>query len=416
MRCLKHAMTNARPSFARSRRSYPYSAICHILQRSKSRFFNSLPPSPGIDMFTKKLFVFITLISLLCCFALQQTIDPNLMDWSITSRFENRSLKTATRGVSCQGKWRGEPEKDELARFRASATNESIDLVIAHCLGSLSWITAWTGEFQVNSVTIYSRCNATPSVPALQSTRVLHIPNLGREAYVWLYHMLHLLPAPDDRVTMFLTDTHLSRPMAAGCRDMYLGAKSQLGFYCSFRPQTRRLWSPFHSNSFRDSEHSIWHESNSLARNTHKEIGDNYTSQTHDYKGFQDAPFSPDPSLTLAKWLNQMNISMWDHITPVCFGGSFATTVKGLSSISKTQAMKMLLSVSRGSNIIEAHFFERTIASLLTTKPNFATLKVIKDMSRNLCSSDCGGRSGLLFGCKNQFMLMNKSEKNIDRT
>ena len=300
--------------------------------------------------------------------------------------------------VSCQGTWRGEPEQEELHRLVRSGSVEPIDIVVSHCVGSLSWIPTWAGEFHINSAVIYSRCNATPMVTGslLTSAKVIHIPNRGREGYVWLYHILHL-PAetPRDRVTMFLTDTFPRRQDAASCADMYFGAKGQLGFFCGSRPQTSS-WSLLNSNSFRHSEHSIWHDSSSLL---HAEIKSNYISKTHDYKDFFDSDFDRDPSLTFASWLIQMNVSLWDPITPVCYGGNFATTPRALRKVSTKHAENMLHSLSRGSNIIEGHFFERIVALLFTTAHDSDTLNVIRWMSKSSCQSRCGGRNGILFGC-----------------
>mmetsp|Transcript_10767 Transcript_10767/g.49533 ORF Transcript_10767/g.49533 Transcript_10767/m.49533 type:complete len:363 (+) Transcript_10767:69-1157(+) len=356
----------------------------------------------GIARISIKRLLFSSLILFLCCsfslIAKLPAVVSRFRPWkNPASVVDARNSLAKTTEVSCSGTWRGEPESKKHA-FRENGPPFSIDLVVAHCVDSLSWIPAWTGEFHVRSFTIYSRCNSTVTGVATDSAQVIrNIPNLGREGYVWMYHILRLPPeTPSDRVTLFLTDTHFRRPGAASCKDMYFGAKSHLGFSCGTRPQMSS-WSLFNSKSLRHSEHSIWHDSSSLSR---PEIQSDYFSQTHDYKEFNDAQFILNPSLSFISWLKQMNISLWDSMTPVCYGGSFATTVKALRTISKERAAGILHSLSRGSNIIEGHFFERVIASLLTSKQNFDTVQAIRGISKGFCSSHCGGRNGIFFGCK----------------
>mmetsp|Transcript_9382 Transcript_9382/g.42552 ORF Transcript_9382/g.42552 Transcript_9382/m.42552 type:complete len:326 (+) Transcript_9382:142-1119(+) len=319
----------------------------------------------GIARISIKRLLFSSLILFLCCsfslIAKLPAVVSRFRPWkNPASVVDARNSLAKTTEVSCSGTWRGEPESKKHA-FRENGPPFSIDLVVAHCVDSLSWIPAWTGEFHVRSFTIYSRCNSTVTGVATDSAQVIrNIPNLGREGYVWMYHILRLPPeTPSDRVTLFLTDTHFRRPGAASCKDMYFGAKSHLGFSCGTRPQMSS-WSLFNSKSLRHSEHSI----------------------------------------CFISWLKQMNISLWDSMTPVCYGGSFATTVKALRTISKERAAGILHSLSRGSNIIEGHFFERVIASLLTSKQNFDTVQAIRGISKGFCSSHCGGRNGIFFGCK----------------
>ena len=114
----------------------------------------------------------------------------------------------------------------------------------------------------------------------------------------------------------------------------------------------------------------------------------------HQYNSADDATFSAKENFL--SWLHAMNISLPEPVSPVCYGGNFAVKVSNILKV-RTPLSNMLLSLSRGDNILEGHFAERTWASLLASRLPPKLLKQILCMSMG--TLPFADMAGCLYGC-----------------
>jgi len=78
-----------------------------------------------------------------------------------------------------------------------------------------------------------------------------------------------------------------------------------------------------------------------------------------------ETPFSNHSNMR--QWVSEMQLDFPRPLTSVCYGGVFAVSVKRLQSVDEQTWRRLELSLSRGNNIQEGHFMERSWSALLAT-------------------------------------------------
>ena len=302
----------------------------------------------------------------------------------------------------CDGPWRG-ISFESVGIPHDSGTH----LVVAHCKHDLGWINTWSGGFVFKSVTIYTKCGY-PVTGAPFNAEIITLPNLGREGYAWLYHGIHMqtnTSSTNKDVIFFMKDTFGKKYGQQDNSDfmtMLNTARSTQHFACGQHPQQQSslsAWLPW-QQPFSKASQSIWHDSvayrNLLNTISYVSMGMNYTADT------DTVPFQCN--ITFSRWLDDMSISIPSAATPVCYGGNFAVSVSAFTAVPKTMFAKILQSVSRGSNIMEGGFLERSYALLFMKQATSDEAATIKRVSTNTCPDrrcDTTQR-GMYFGCNSQ--------------
>ncbi|CAJ1961170.1 unnamed protein product, partial [Cylindrotheca closterium] len=113
----------------------------------------------------------------------------------------------------------------------------------------------------------------------------------------------------------------------------------------------------------------------------------------NDSKGFK-SPFK-----NLGQWLESLDISLPSPLTPVCYGGIFAAKQTKIKSIPKVKWEAIAKSLSRGDNIEEGYFAERTWAGLLSAPLSEEEQWSIigkRSYVNRVAAKDGGGRLGAL--------------------
>jgi hypothetical protein len=82
------------------------------------------------------------------------------------------------------------------------------------------------------------------------------------------------------------------------------------------------------------------------------------TQKTYAFDSKDETPFSIHSNML--QWITDMNVSIPRPLTSVCYGGVFAVSVKRLLEIEQPIWQNLRTSLSRGNNIQEGHFMERT--------------------------------------------------------
>ena len=184
----------------------------------------------------------------------------------------------------------------------------------------------------------------------------------------------------DDDIVLFLKDTAFDKHFLAKPRPLLdvIRIASIRGFAC-FSP-------PYQ-------DQSLFHETETLLRfkmdagysRLDRDSEDNFHSKYED----------------LENWSNDMGFSFTGPLTPVCYQGNFAATVDQI--VKRGKIWKNIeRSLSRGDNIEEGHFAERSWAELLSAPFSKAEIGVLFDGADEILNSEEDkekGFWGALSGC-----------------
>ncbi|KAL3916503.1 MAG: hypothetical protein SGILL_005147 [Bacillariaceae sp.] len=300
------------------------------------------------------------------------------VDGNDTIGFENSDDPFECKCVACEedphcgGLWTGsvvaKPQKENRTK---------IHIVVSHCKSSLHWLSKFTAGHVVDSITVISKCGAEVK-GAPEDTDVLVLPNLGRCDHSYAYYMAYMLeekvPEEDreNSVVFFLKDDisvenlHQDGSWNTFSDMLQIGA-SERGFACGIRPS----YVDAGPNRFFV---SAYHEYNTL-----KEFS--MHSYSRNIKGY-----SVDTSTFLSGF---DNIDDWarslpgnpepQEIVQVCYGGVFAASVSNVFNQDIELWRSITQSLSRGNNIQEGHFAERSWARLLSTPLEDVQIRALTD-------------------------------------
>jgi len=105
------------------------------------------------------------------------------------------------------------------------------------------------------------------------------------------------------------------------------------------------------------------------------------------------------PHKNLGDWLESLDIQLPSPFTPVCYGGIFAAKVSKIRSIPKEKFEAIAKSLSRGDNIEEGHFAERTWAGILSASLSEKEQRLVMGSTGHVnwaAAKDCRCRLGAL--------------------
>ena len=163
--------------------------------------------------------------------------------------------------------------------------------------------------------------------------------------------------------------------------NMVLLAAGTLGFGCGLQPDGES------DESFHSTKMSIWHDTQKLKTFSLKDY-DTWHSRKDTVK------FST--GVTFSDWLGHVGVQLPTPVVPVCYGGNFAVKVSNILSVTKTIDM-IRNSLTRGDNIIEGHYAERTWAGLLMARIPAHTNDLIQRKMEFVREQD--GYVGAIYGC-----------------
>ena len=154
----------------------------------------------------------------------------------------------------------------------------------------------------------------------------------------------------NDETILFLKDRKTGAYLRTRTRALVemlgiVAAGSSKGFACLLEP-TNGL-SMYHSTEVLSS----------FRMKNHKRIGGSVISDA--------APFRSNYS-NLGEWLSALNLSQPFPYSAVCFSGVYAVLESRIAAVPRDVWRRMERSLSRGNNIEEGHFAERTWAGLLS--------------------------------------------------
>ena len=239
---------------------------------------------------------------------------------------------------------------------------KKIHIVVSHCKTDLDWISDFTKGHNVTSIHVITKCGAPVNgAPDIATIQVL--PNVGRCDHTYAYYMSTVLDQKvekgdeKDSIIVFLKDdmsaANLHQPGKWNdFGSMVRVASTTNGFACGIVPAGLNRMGA-----------SAYHDLKSLFTFTIVNHGRNAKGYTSDGVGFKSvyanlgsfydylgAPAGPLP-----------------EIVQVCYGGIFAASVSNIKKRDMSIWKRIEESLSRGDNIQEGHYAERSWGYLLST-------------------------------------------------
>jgi hypothetical protein len=261
----------------------------------------------------------------------------------------------------CGGLWKGDAVGGDARDV------QRIHVVVSRCENSLAWLEDFTRDFRDRDLryTIISKCgkNVDRIDEALVPTKI-QLPNVGgcdHSFAHWLATQGNMALLASD-VVIFLKDTdrveaNIHQPGAYRSLADMLRIASQTGFSCGMEP-TKPGW-----NIKQPTLISAYHDTDALqtfALNKYSrwKPGLNETEKTNGFKSMYK---------NLGDFHRRLNIKIPPNVTQVCYGGSFAVSMENVRRHPVELWTRLEQILSRGDNIEEGHFAERTWAGLLAT-------------------------------------------------
>ena len=258
----------------------------------------------------------------------------------------------------CGGLWKGYQHAEDEDTL---SNDLHIHIVVSHCKSSLNWLQNYTGGFVVSSIHIITKCGHHVE-GAPDSAIILKLPNVGRCDHTYAWFISHQLPTlvpeyNEDSIVVFLkddisdTNNHQSGEWSE-FRNLINLASNKQGFACGINSMNVK----FSQSRF---SLSAMHETKTLA----EFAMDSYQRNTKGYS--VDSTEFKSQFDTLGSWWSYLTVEPPSELTPVCYGGVFSAKVSNIRRHEQNFWNSLTSNLSRGNNIQEGHYLERTWALLM---------------------------------------------------
>lgn len=273
----------------------------------------------------------------------------------------------------CGGLWRGSSYPGMPSEEATLET--TIHVVISHCDKPLDWLEGYLQGFtNVVSVHVLSKCGyeveGAPDNAVIQA-----LPNVGRCDHAYAYYITSVLPAlvasadDDNSVVVFLKDTFTSEIHQNFGKDRsIITDMHKLETSCFYRNDLKSLVRvASSSNGFScglsNAVVSTYHDLDTLLHFnlTHYEKGED------EYKTNRDGVTFLSEYKNLGEFYDAVNIKPSQDLIQVCYGGIFSASTKNILKQDMIVWKKLESLLTRGDNIQEGHYAERSWGLLLAS-------------------------------------------------
>lgn len=251
--------------------------------------------------------------------------------------------------------------------FKTKSMKFEVSLVVSHCDKHIGWIfdEYIPKDFKLKNVTIYTKCgNDVGGAP--ENSTIIQLPNVGRCDHTYAHHLeqLDTTALAKDHIVLFLKDNNYQVSVDAMSLAELLQTAYINGFACL------KNWHPKENPTIKVCpSYSSYFLTTSLKKTVMP------VAYNREERDKTDGFFSDYENL--GHWLESLNLTLPGPLTQVCFGGQFATTSSQIEK-HKSQWGNLKNGLSRGNNIEESHFAERTWAGLLSKRLSTkATMQLI---------------------------------------
>jgi len=277
------------------------------------------------------------------------------------SRFMNYSDYIPTQDIDSF--WKGrylEGEKNDKVA-------QNIHIIISHCSHDMKWITDLINGYDITSINVISKCNNTalnapPDSIILDQNFIL---NYGQSYAYYITTLLDSIMVEtksdiDSSIVVFLKDDgkHLQ---SSTFDDMLRLASSKQGFGCGLIPHEDEKF-----------QYSAYHDSSVLREfQMTDDIRIRSTSSSNRYQNENQNRKHNYPFRSRAENLGGMwrlySFNPKEKVVQVCYGGIFAASVSSIKKFDWIVWKKLEAMLSRGEDIEENYFMERTWGLMLST-------------------------------------------------
>ena len=276
---------------------------------------------------------------------------------------------------TCGGLWKGKRYPGE-----GDPKKTKIHIVVSHCKSNLEWISSdFTEGYDVASIHVISKCGA-PVIGAPEIATIEVLPNIGRCDHTYAYYITTVLEqkmknddGKDSVVVVFLKDDISAKNLHQSgdwndFESLLRIASSDNGFACGVIPDHVE----FGQNHF---FLSTYHEVKTLFEFSMGEYARNLKRYAIDNTEFKSEHEN------LGSWYASLGAGASQELVQVCYGGVFAASVSNIKKRDVSIWKAIEKSLSRGNNIQEGHYAERSWASLLSTPLQPFQIEALLDKS-----------------------------------
>lgn len=268
---------------------------------------------------------------------------------------------------------------------------KKIHLVISHCAADLSWISNFIKGFEIASIHVVTKCGR-PVTGAPSDATIEEMPNIGRCDHTYAHYITTIMDRKvkegeeNDSIVVFLKDDISGSNQHNGGSWSHLGAmirtaSSENGFACGCIPKFFRRRN---TSTYADTKLLFKFEKFIYFNPDHKAKGYNISNFDFIGKNYTD----------LGAFYNMLPVETPPEITQVCYGGVFAASVPRIKERGLAVWKHLEGELSRGDNIQEGHYTERSWAILLSKPLQPFQIEALRKYS-----------TGLLHGNKNGSLL-----------
>jgi len=259
---------------------------------------------------------------------------------------------------------------------------KEVDVVVSLCEHDLAWLHEYIEGLRtlgapVRNVTIYSKCGAVAPVAEPRGAwiqTVVELPNVGRCDHTYAYHIAKKFRDLAD-ATIFIKDSY--DPSSPQAHRVAQGLDAPLKVDYMWKHLQRDGVTCLYDSGASHGA-SVWHETQGLSQfhisgylkvggrnrpfNPHEAPASERQAALQQTKGFQSSvrPYGAWLKKTMGIDLAKRNL--W----PVCYGGNFGATRTAIHGTSKASWEQLRDSLSRGDNIEENHYAERSWLVMLS--------------------------------------------------
>ena len=242
----------------------------------------------------------------------------------------------------------------QFTGMNSDISQKQIIVVVSHCNKPLHWMHDYIGSslFVITAIYIISKCGERP-LGAPGGAIVQTLSNVGRCDHTYAYFITEILPKlvggsssiakRRESIVVFIKDNMINHQGFEELRSFESTvrlASSSNGLGCNSSPLERA---------------SAYHNISMLSQ---FEIGG--------YSGSNDdVPFKSSFANIGAYW-RTIDVTPSQKFVPVCYGGIFAASVENIYKRDMNAWKKFMESLTRGDNIEEGHFGERSWAVMLS--------------------------------------------------
>ncbi len=298
----------------------------------------------------------------------------------------------------CGGLWRGTryplpgsrigntPNGDVDLGFdeKAYLVKQKIHLVVSHCSGNLNWIADFTKGFKISSIHVVTKCGIEV-VGAPTGATIEKMPNVGRCDHTYAHYITTIMDQKvkkgeeSNSIVFFLKDDisgsnmHING-MWSQFELMLHTASSENGFACG----------------------SILEEWLSAYADVKELFGYKlyeYFNYRHTAKGYDTTNIEFRGNYTdVGSFYNKIpGIESPPEIVQVCYGGAFAASVSSIKKRDLAFWKYIEKVLSRGDNIQEGHYVERSWASFISKPLESFQIEALRNYTTGLDPGDTRG-------------------------